>query len=125
MAGEQMPLNNDPIATLYQPSSVVVIDMDTADFARSETFMEWSILNTLCCFFTGSMVLLCSIPALCFSIKTRELNAERDFVEARKASVRSRTCNFIASIVIIQCLILTIILTNLYHRNTYVHSTYG
>jgi hypothetical protein len=117
MASERSALNVDPVATLYQPSNVIFIDQDSPGFPQAETFMEWSILNTLCCFFTGSIVLICSIPALCFSIKARELNADRDYVEAKKASVYSRTCNFIASVLIIQFLILIIIVTNLLNRN--------
>ena len=101
--------------TTTQPSNVIIIDIDS-DPLKAETFMEWSILNTLCCLCTGSIVLLCSLPAMCFSLKTRELNENHEYVEARNASILARNCNFFSSMFIIYCLIMTVVLTNMWHR---------
>ena len=110
-----MPNENDtmlPPASVLQPTNVVVIDIDPNEF-EIETFFEWSLLNTICCLFTGSLVLICAVPAMLFSLKTRALNAQRRFNDALEMSKNSRNCNLLASLVIIQCLILTVIITNL------------
>ena len=113
-------INETDEVLFNQPTSQIVIDLESF-ILPSETFIEWSILNSICCFFTGSIVLLCTIPAIFFSIKTRELNADHDFVNAKKTSTYSKNCNLLATIVIIQCLIITIIATNLWHNFYCLH----
>ncbi len=114
------PVSNDcdPVVIVQQPAHYIIIQ--DSDPLQSETFIEWSILNTICCLCTGAIVLICSLPALCFSIKTRELNQLRLYNEARKASVYARNCNLFATFIIIYIFILALIFTNMWHRNYFL-----
>jgi hypothetical protein len=114
-----MDLNsNEPSVVLVQPvthsgGDILFVEVDPIP----DTYLEWSIFNTICCIFTGAIVLFCSIPAMIFSCKTRELIENRRFELARQASKYSKALNIIASLIIIQCLIVSIVLASLWHRS--------
>ncbi len=107
-------------ATIYlqQPTSIILVE--DLNPLVSETYIEWSILNTLCCFCTGTLVLLCSLPALCYSIKVQELNEMQRYTEARRVSIYARKFNQFATCIVIYILILTFVLVTRWHSYHYL-----
>ncbi len=73
-------------------------------------YMVWSVIGNVCCMCTCMFTLLCSIPALIFSLNTKENVKIGDFSKAKKNSLFSFLCNSLTALTIILFCILSIVL---------------
>ena len=104
---KQIPKNFSQIETGYQSTTdpTIPIFVDYDQFVDS--YMSWSILNNMACLFTGVFVLFFSIPALIFSMRTRDYLKLGNIQEARMNSKYARSFNIAATTVLITVFLVT------------------
>lgn len=101
----------EPTTINMQPERVTLqpLTSQTDPDKSTQTFLIWSILNNICCFFTCGFTLCCSIPALVFSMNTDSGVKRCDKKMAKRNSLLAFTMNITTSVSILIILIVSII----------------
>ena len=73
------------------------------------SYMLLSVLANVCCLFSCMASLVCSLPALVFSLNTRESIKIGDLQKAKKTSALALVFNFLTGLFIILVFVITIV----------------
>ena len=71
---------------------------NSSQLKNISSYFKWSIFNVLFCLVTGSIGLLCSIPALVYSLKTDKSLTDGHLNNATKYSAYAKAFNKLTSI---------------------------
>ena len=96
----------------YQPMGVYQATTEHRPVINDH--LGWSICNTVCCVCSGALILACAIPALIFSIRTKDLSLMGRYDEARESANYARVLNIAATIFVVIGIVALIILMIFY-----------